>query len=278
MIKIGTWNHLEILREIAHGLVLDGEDEGDILMPSKYKPAEWAIGDDLFVFVYPDSDDRLVATTETPIAKVDDFALLECVDVNKVGAFVNIGLTKDILVPYREQEERMQAGYKYVVKIYLDKVSMRLVGTTKIYRWLDRGTVTFAENQEVELMIIEKTEIGYKAMVNQIDVGLIYNKEIFQPIKIGDKMQGYVVATRPDGKIDLSLHKPAVEKVDDLTDRILAEIEKNDGLLELTDKSDPEDIYDTFQSSKKTFKRAVGSLYKQKLITISEEGMRIHKG
>lgn len=275
MIKIGTWNHLEILREIPHGLILDGEEEGDILMPTKYVPKVWETGEDLYVFVYPDSEDRLVATTERPLALVDDFALLKCVDVNKTGAFVDIGLNKDILIPYREQDARLHAGESYLVRIYLDPVSNRLVGSTKIFKWLDRGKIRFDENQEVELMIFEKTDIGFKAIINQIDVGMLYHSEIFQPLEIGDRLKGYVVVTREDGKIDLSLHLQAVEKVDALTTHILDSLKANNGSLPLSDKSSPEDIYAAFQTSKKTFKRAIGALYKKKVISLTASSIHL---
>lgn len=275
MVNIGKWNRLTIEREIVHGLILDGEDEGDILMPTKFVPPKWEIGEEVYVFVYPDSEDRLVATTEYPLAQAGQFAFLECAQVNKTGAFLKMGLPKDLLVPYREQQNRMYEGESYVVRVYLDKVSGRLVGTTNLFKWLDRGAIKFDENQEVELIIIEETEIGYKAIINQVDVGLLYSSEVFQDLNIGDIVKGYIVETRPDGKIDLSLHKPAEEKVDDLTDRILKELENNDGTLNLHDKSDPEDIYDTFQSSKKTFKRAISSLYKQKRIRLHTDHIEL---
>lgn len=277
MLMIGKWNYLVVLRDTPHGLILDGEDEGDILLPTCYKPEFFDIGEELYVFIYLDSEDRLIATTQAPLAMEGEFAYLQCVDVSKVGAFVDIGLRKDILVPFREQENRMVIGSKYVVYIYLDKVSKRLVASTKLFKWLDRGKFVFQANEEVELLVIEKTDIGYKAIIDQTDVGLIYDKEIFKPIKIGEVLQGYIYFTRPDGKIDLCLHKPAQEKVKALTDIILEKLAESDGEIHLTDKSAPEDIYKMFNVSKKTFKKAIGSLYKERKIQIKDKSICINE-
>lgn len=277
MAEIGKINHLEVVKEVDFGIYLDGGDLGEILMPKRYVPEGTMTGDHLEAFIYLDSEDRLVATTEKPMAMVEEFSLLEAISVNQVGAFLNWGLPKDLFVPFREQRQPMEEGKKYLVYVYLDTNSKRIAASSKIESFLDNIPVDYDEGEEVDLIIVNETDLGFNAIIDNSHLGVIYKNEVFQTLNPGDKIQGYIKKIRTDGKIDLRLEKIGYEKISSFVDRIIAELQKNKGFLPLTDKSSPEDIYKTFKISKKNFKAAIGALYKKRFISLEENGIRLLK-
>jgi uncharacterized protein len=275
MAEIGKINHLEVVKEVDFGIYLDGGDLGEILMPKRYVPEGTMPGDNLDAFIYLDSEDRLVATTEKPLAMVEEFALLEVVSVTPVGAFLNWGLPKDLFVPFREQRQPMEEGKKYLVYVYVDTNTKRIAASSKIEQYLDNIPVDYDPDEEVDLIIVNETDLGYNAIIDNSHFGILYKNEVFQPLNPGDKVQGYIKKIRTDGKIDLRLDKVGYEKISSFVDRIIAELQKNNGFLPLTDKSSPEEIYKTFKISKKNFKAAIGALYKKRFIALEENGIRL---
>jgi len=275
MTEIGKINHLEVVKEVDFGIYLDGGDLGEILMPKRYVPEGTMIGDNLDAFIYLDSEDRLVATTEKPFAMVEEFALLEVVSVTQVGAFLNWGLPKDLFVPFREQRQPMEEGKKYLVYVYVDTNTKRIAASSKIEQYLDNIPVDYDLDEEVDLIIVNETDLGYNAIIDNSHFGILYKNEVFQPLNPGDKVQGYIKKIRTDGKIDLRLEKIGYEKISSFVDRIIGELQKNNGFLPLTDKSSPEEIYKTFKISKKNFKAAIGALYKKRFIALEENGIRL---
>ncbi len=276
-IELGKFNVLEVVKEVDFGVYLDGEEEGEILLPTRYVPEECNIGDFLNVFLYLDNEERLIATTLTPLVQVGEFACLEVSWVNQFGAFLNWGLMKDLFVPFREQKMKMLVGKKYVIYTYIDEESYRIVASAKVDRYLSKEIPTYQPNDEVSILIWQKTDLGFKAIVENEFSGLLYDSEIFQPLQTGMQLKAFVKQVREDGKIDLMLQKPGFEKIDDFSDKLLSYIKENGGSIQLNDKSPAEDIYDTFQVSKKTFKKAVGDLYKKRLIVIEANGIRLAK-
>lgn len=277
MAQIGKLNHLEVLKELEFGIYLDGGELGEVLMPKRYVPEGTMLGDFIEAFIYLDSEDRLIATTEKPLAQVEEFALLEVVSVTSVGAFLNWGLPKDLFVPFREQRKPMEVGKKYLVYVYLDTDSKRIAASSKIENYLDNIPVDYDENEEVDLIIVNETDLGYNAIIDYSHLGVLYKNEVFQELNPGDKVQGYIKKIRTDGKIDLRLDKIGYEKIISFVDRIIIELQKNKGFLPLTDKSSPEEIYKTFKISKKNFKAAIGALYKKRFIALEEDGIRLIK-
>jgi predicted RNA-binding protein (virulence factor B family) len=275
MAQIGKLNHLEVLKELDFGIYLDGGDLGEILMPKRYVPEGTMLGDFIEAFIYLDSEDRLIATTEKPLAQIEEFALLEVVSVTPVGAFLNWGLPKDLFVPFREQRKPMEVGKKYLVYVYLDTDSKRIAASSKIENYLDNIPVDYDENEEVDLIIVNETDLGYNAIIDYSHLGVLYKNEVFQELNPGDRVQGYIKKIRPDGKIDLRLDKIGYEKITSFVDRIIVELQKNKGFLPLTDKSSPEEIYKTFKISKKNFKAAIGALYKKRFIALEDNGIRL---
>ena len=276
MISIGRKNSLRIVKEVDFGIYLDGEDMGEILLPLRYLPETYEIDDMLDVFIYLDSEDRIIATTETPQAEAGDFAFLKVVDVNEIGAFLDWGLSKDLFVPFREQKEKMLKGKSYVVFIYIDS-SNRIAASSNLDRFADTDASCFEDNQEVSLLICEKTDMGYKAVINGSHLGVLYSNEIFQKIATGDQVKGFIKKVRDDGKIDLCLERPGPAKVVDLSREIFNLLTREGGLLTVTDKSPAEEIHALFGVSKKTYKKALGSLYKKRLITIEKDGIKLSK-
>ena len=274
MVTIGAINELEVVKTVEFGVYLDGGRDGEILMPKRYVPEDCNVGDILKVFVYTDSEDRLIATTETPLAMVGEFAMLKVVDITSVGAFLDWGVMKDLLVPFREQQEKMEKGKSYLVYIYLDHESQRIVGTSKLDKCLDNIPVDYEPGEEVNLIIAGKTVLGYKAIVDNSHWGVIYHNEVYQPLKTGQKLKGYIKLVRPDEKIDLRLDKPGFEKTEDTADIIIRKLNAANGFLPYNDNSSPEEIASMFHTSKKNFKRAIGTLYKQRKITIEDNGIR----
>jgi uncharacterized protein len=275
MTEIGKINHLYVVKEVDFGIYLDGGDLGEILMPKRYVPEGTQPEDMIDAFIYLDSEDRLVATTEKPLAMVEEFALLEVVSVAPVGAFLNWGLPKDLFVPFREQRQPMEEGKKYLVYVYLDQNSKRIAASSKIEHYLDNIPVDYDEGEDVDLIIVNETDLGYNAIIDNSHLGVIFKNEVFQPLNPGDKIQGFIKKIRTDGKIDLCLQKAGYEKISAFADKIIAELEKREGFLPLTDKSSPEEIYQTFKISKKNFKAAIGALYKKRMIALEENGIRL---
>ncbi|MGV3526299.1 MAG: S1 RNA-binding domain-containing protein [Candidatus Sericytochromatia bacterium] len=279
MIHIGKWNRLQISKERSVGYFFDGGSDGDILMPQRHQPdTPCEVGDEMDVFIFHDAEGRLTATVRKPYAQVGEVAWLKVVDTHRAGAFLDWGMTKDLLVPLREQheDEIMEVGEHYLVYIHLDAFD-KIVGTAKLEEHLfENGTDHFEEGEAVSLVIAESNPLGYKAVVNHTHWGLLYGNEVFQPLKVGQSVSGYVKKIREDGKIDLALNKPGYshERMDQISQTILDRIRAEGGFLPLTDKSPPEAIYNLFQISKKNFKQAVGRLYKARLITIEPQGLR----
>jgi len=277
MAKIGERASLKILREKSFGLYLDGGELGEILLPHREVPKDNVIGGFLDVFIYTDSEDRPVATLKAPKAMPGQFARLQCVAVTGVGAFLDWGLPKELLVPFREQMVRMEPGKSYLVHVHLDEVSGRIVASARIARQLDRMPHHFKPGDEVDLVIFGKTDLGYKAIVNGTHSGLLFSEGVFQPLQPGERTKGYIAAVREDGKIDLSLHAPGRAKVMDLEDRIIAELDARGGFWSLGDHSSAAEIHDELGVSKRTFKQAVGALLKKRRIQIEDRGIRLAK-
>lgn len=274
MIELGKMNNLEIIKLRDFGAYLDGGESGEILLPLKYLPATASVGDFLDVFLYKDSEDRLIATNLIPGVEVGSFGLLEAVEVTTIGAFMDWGLEKDLLLPYAEQRDAVVAGHSYVVTAYVDN-SGRLAASARIERYLEKDSFELQEKEEVELVIYSRTDIGFNAIINNRFGGLLYKNEIFKSLKVGDRLTGYIKRIREDGKVDLTLEKPGYDKIIGFSKTLLEELEKAGGFIELTDKSQPDEIYGRFGTSKKNFKKALGSLYKARKITIESNGIRI---
>ena len=276
MINIGTRASLRILREKPAGVFLDAENLGEILLPRRELPKEWAVGGQVDVFIYLDSEDRLVATLKKPRLMPGEFGKLTCIALTPVGAFLDWGLPKDLLVPFREQKTRMEVGKNYLVKVMVDEESRRIVATTRIARHIDKTTVDYASGDEVELTVYGKTPMGYKAIVNNAHTGLIFANEVFQELALGEKLKGWIAGVRADGKIDLSLHPPGRDRVDDLEKQIMGELIARGGFWALTDKSPAKEIYEELGVSKRTFKQTLGALLRKRLVTQTENGIRLN--
>lgn len=274
-IELGKFNQLKVVKFVDFGLYLDGGDDGEILLPLRYVPEGVKEGDELNVFLYLDNEERLVATTQTPLVQVGEFAFLEVNWVNKYGAFLNWGLMKDLFVPFREQKMRMIQGKSYIVYCYQDKESYRLMASAKVNKFLSNEMPPYQEGQEVEILIWQKTDLGFKAIVENKFAALLYNSEIFQPLHTGMRLKAFVKQVREDGKIDLILQQAGPRKVDDFAETLLKYIRDHNGFTSFNDKSDAEEIYETFGVSKKTFKKAVGELYKMRLIILQPDGIRL---
>ncbi|GAB3933884.1 CvfB family protein [Larkinella terrae] len=273
MIQIGKINTLVALRDTSVGVFL-GDDEGnDILLPNKYVPDSLRLDDEIDVFVYTDSEDRLIATTLTPKIKRNEFARLQVVSVTSVGAFLDWGLEKDLLVPYREQSRPMEVGRWYVIYLYLDHETDRLVASSRLNRFLDSQVPNLEEGQEVSLLAWEPTDLGINVIINNRYRGLVYANEIFRQVYPGDRMTGYIKQIRDDNRIDVSLQKPGYEHVEPNAQRILAALKTQKGFLPLNDYSEPDAIYRELEMSKKTFKKAVGALFRERKIVIKEDGI-----
>ena len=260
---------MKINRKSDFGLYLIDEEGNEILLPNRYVAPDMHIGDEIDVFVYKDSEDRITATTETPKAQVGEFALLRVVATNSAGAFLDWGLPKDLLVPFREQKMRMQTGRSYIVYVYVDYNSDRIVASVKIDKFLDNRPADYHQGDPVEILIAQRTDMGYKVIIDNLHSGIIYHNEIFKEINIGDRMEAYIKSVREDGKIDVTLADRADRRTMELADKILMHLMSHGRRMALTDKSSPEAIKAAFECSKKDFKKAIGHLYKKKLITLS---------
>lgn len=273
MIKLGDYNTMKIVKSVDFGLYLDGGNAGEILLPTRYVPKNAKIGDELEVFIYLDQDEKLVATTLHPLAKVGDIACLEVAWVNEYGAFLNWGLMKDLFCPFREQKMRMQKGYHYVVYIKEDEESHRLIATAKVDKYLYSDRPPYKHGDAVDILIWQKTDLGFKAIVDNHYQGLIYEDQIFQPLHTGDRMTAYVDHIRQDNKIDITLQPTGRRQTEEFSEVLLRYLQENEGHCDLGDKSPSELIADRFKVSKKVYKKAVGDLYRRRLITISDNGI-----
>jgi predicted RNA-binding protein (virulence factor B family) len=276
-IKLGRFNTLEVVKEVDFGVYLDGGEQGEILLPTRYVPENCKVGDRLNVFLYLDIEERLIATTLTPLVQVGEFACLEVNWVNEYGAFLNWGLMKDLFVPFREQKMKMQVGKKYVVYAYMDEESYRIAASAKVDRYLSGEVPPYRPGDEVDVLIWQKTELGFKAIIDNKYGGLLYDTEVFCRLYTGDRLKAYIKQVRPDGKIDLMLHKAGIEHASDFSGTLLQYIKEQGGSIPFGDKSDAADIYNTFGVSKKTFKKAVGQLYKKRLIVIGEDALLLRR-
>lgn len=275
MARIGERTTLTILREQPFGLFLDAGDElGEVLLPRREMPRDWRIGGEVDVFLYHDSEDRPVATLKHPKAMPGEFAYLKVLDITGVGAFLDWGLPKDLLLPFREQKERLETGKSYVVRVTVDESSGRIIATRRLGRFLDQTSPDYTAGQEVELMLFGRTELGYKAIVNGRHTGVLFANEVFRRLRAGEKTKGYVVQVRPDKKIDLSLYPPGRARIDDLESRIEEELVRRGGFWALCDSSPADEIHRELGVSKKAFKQATGALFKKRRIVIGEDGIR----
>lgn len=274
-IELGKFNQLEVVKQVDFGMYLDGGEEGEILLPTRYVPEDCKVGDWLNVFLYLDNEERLIATTLTPLVQVGEFACLEVSWVNQFGAFLNWGLMKDLFVPFSEQKMKMQVGNKYIIHAHIDDESFRIVASAKVDRYLSKEKAPYQPGEEVNILIWQKTDLGFKAIIENMYSGLLYDSEIFQTLHTGDTLKAYIKQVREDGKIDLILQKPGFEKVDDFSKTLYRYIADHGGRIGLNDKSPAEEIYDVFGVSKKTFKKAVGDLYKKRLVLLHEDGIEL---
>lgn len=273
MIKIGEYNSLTILRDTEPGLFLGDTEGNDVLLPNRYVPESFEIGDTLVVFVYLDNEERPVATTDKPYITENEFALLRCNQINDYGAFLDWGLVKELFCPFKEQAYKMREGQWYLVYCYLDEKTNRLVASSKTMSFLSNEELSLEKFDEVDLIISHPSDHGMNVIVNNVHLGLIHNDDIFKDLNIGDKLKGIVKNVRPDNKLDIVLSQIGYRNIEPNAEIIMKKLKDNSGVLYLTDKSDPEGIKAQLQMSKKSFKKAIGSLYKSRLIIIKEDGI-----
>ena len=276
MIYIGRMNRMKVVKHVDFGVYLDGQDEGEILLPRKDVPHDTQVGDRLHVFIYRDSDDRLIATTKRPLVQVGEAAYLKVKQQNNVGTFMDWGLPKDLLVPFNEQAWPMNEGRNVVIYCYLDENTNRIAGTTKFHRHLSEdGRNVFQEGDAVKGMVAAQTELGYKIILNNTHIGLLYKNEVFKPMRFGHELKVFIKQIRDDGRIDLSIAASNQDVRDELEEKIMAYLKAHDGVSHITDKSPPNVIYDTFNASKANFKRALGRLYKKRLVSLDKTQVRL---
>lgn len=275
MVEIGKYNTLKIVKDLDFGVYLDGGDDLEILLPARYVPRNVKPGDEVEVFIYHDNEGRIIATTAKPLAVVGEFQWMECKSVNDMGAFLEWGLMKDLLVPFREQKMPMREGKWYLVYVHLDHVTKRIVASARVDKFLDNVPPVYEFNQEVDLLVADETEIGYKVIINNLHWGLVYHNEIYRRLERGEHLKGYIKEVREDEKIDVSLTRLGYEKVEGIAGIILDALKVQNGFLPVHDKSPAEEIYSLFGCSKKSFKQAIGALYKKKLISIEPAGIRL---
>lgn len=274
MLKIGNYNTLKIAKETPQGLYLDS-DQGEILLPRRYVVEDMKIGDDLTIFIYTDSEDRLVATSEKPLVTVGEFGFLRVKELTPFGAFMDWGLSKDLLVPHREQHRPMQTGEYYIIRACLDHKTQRVIGVNRISAFLEKNDIKLTENEKVTLLPYENTTLGTMCIINHLYVGMLYKNEIFKTLKLGSYTEGYIKKIREDQKIDLSLRLEGFDHIKDQCTVIIEKLKENGGILPFSDKSSPEEIKATFEMSKKTFKKLIGNLYKQNRIEIKSHEIRL---
>ena len=276
MLQLGRLNILTIAREVDFGLYLEDADAEEVLLPRRYVPTTFQIGDSVEVFVYLDSEDRLVATTKTPYAMVDQFALLQVVSIASVGAFLDWGLPKDLLVPFREQKPRMQIDQFYMVRVYVDDKTNRIVASPRLDRFLDDHLpLGLWPGKEVDLLVCRHTDIGYKVIVNGSFWAVLFDSDVFQPLTEGQRMRGFIKKLRDDKGVDVSIQRPGHTKVNDLSEMIVQHIKDQGGSTQVTDRSSPDIIRKTFGVSKKAYKMTIGSLYKKRIIRIQDNEIHL---
>lgn len=278
MINIGEYNELEAFQRVDAGMFLitkdadiDSEDLEKVLLPNAYLPSDLSRGDSIEVFIYLDSEDRIIATNLTPKVTLNNFAYLTVKEVNSIGAFLDMGLAKDLLVPYRQQAVEMQEGKSYLIYMYLDETTKRLIASSKVNRFLNNDNIAIMEGEEVDLIVANQTDLGYNVIVNKEHKGLIFQSAIFKELNTGDELKGFVKTIREDNKLDIVLQQQGISTIEPNAQVILDYLKANDGRAEISDNSAPEDIYATFGMSKKAFKRALGALYKKRLVKLSKE-------
>lgn len=274
-LKLGQVNTLTVVKSVDFGMYLDGGEAGEILLPQRYVPQGCQPGDELDVFIYLDSEERLIATTQMPLAVVGDFAYLKVAWVNNYGAFLDWGLMKDLFVPFREQKIKMQKDRSYIVHLHIDEETYRIMASAKVERFLSEEFPPYQEGEEVEILVWQKTELGFKVIVDNQFAGLVYDSEVFQYIHTGDRLKAYVKQVREDGKLDISLQKHGKAAVTDFSVVLLNYLKEHSGRTSLGDKSPADAIYAEFGVSKKVFKKAVGDLYKRRLIVINDDGLSL---
>ena len=277
MEEIGQILELEALKVTPQGVYLITQDNKEILLPNKYVPADLEMGNKIEVFIYTDSEDRPIATTLEPKIKLNECAFLKAVDVNNYGAFFDWGVEKDLLVPFSEQFTKIVAGKKYLIYMYKDALTNRMVGTTKFGKFIRENKVEIEPGDEVNLLVSDETEIGFKVIVNNRHYGMLYKNEIFKTIHVGDQLKGYLQRIRSDNKLDITLNSANLSEVEVLANRIYERLLKEKGKLNFSDKSAPEVIYSEFQVSKKSFRRAIGLLYSERKIIITPESIEMVK-
>lgn len=274
MVELGQFNTLAVMKKVDFGVYLDGRGRDDILLPRRYVPEDCEIDDELEVFIYLDSEDRIIATTENPLALVGQCAALKVVSTEKIGAFLHWGLPKDLYVPLRQQAIPMRVGKSYVVYLYVEQTSGRIAASSRLDKFLPDTSIYYREGQEVQVIVYGETELGYKVVVDNAVLGLIYSNEVFQPLRIGSTVSAYIKSLRDDHKLDITLQKPGSNQANEraeLTHKILDHLKSCGGVSPLTDKSPPEQIYATYHVSKGSYKKAIGALYKQRKIIIEKD-------
>lgn len=275
MAEIGRYNTLRVVKKVDFGLYLDGGEGEEILLPKRFVPPGTKEGDELEVFLYHDSENRIIATTQRPRAIAGEITMMEVVAATKQGAFLDWGLMKDLFVPLSQQDERMREGQSYLVRVYIDEQTGRVAATQRIARFLSNDELTVTERDPVDLVVYQKTDIGYKVIINNLHTGVLHYNEVFRELQIGDKEKGFIKTIREDNKIDVSLGERGYKKVEGEAEKILRLLRENDGYLPYHDKSDPDDIYEFFGMSKKTFKMTLGALYKQQKIELTKTGIKL---
>ena len=277
MLEVGKYNTLKIVKDLDFGVYLDGGNGKEILLPARYVPKNVKPGDEVEVFIYHDNEGRLIATTARPLATVGEFKFMEVKSVNNTGAFLEWGLMKELLVPFKEQKMPMREGRWYLVYVHLDHITGRIVASARIDKYLDNVMPEYTFNQEVNLLVADETEIGYKVIINNLHWGLVYYNEVFRRLEKGEEIKGYIKEVRDDEKIDVSLVPLGYQKIEGLAGTILESLKSQGGFIAVHDKSAPEVIQSLFQCSKKSFKQAIGALYKQHLITLENGGISLAK-
>lgn len=273
MLNLGVKNTLRVLRGTSVGMYLGDEDGNDVLLPKKYIPDDLIVGDDIEVFIYKDSEDRVIATTLEPKVKLNEFSYLQVMAVTGIGAFLDWGLEKDLFVPFKEQNRKLETGDWTPVYVYLDEETERLVGSCKVNKFFEKEDIELTVGEEVDLLVFEETNLGMNVVINNKYKGLVYENEIFQRIKLGSRTKGYIKNIREDNRIDVSLQKQGYANVEPNAQKILETLKASDGFLDITDKSDANYVMYQLEMSKKTFKKAIGGLYKQRLIRIEDDGI-----
>ena len=275
MAYLGRFNRLSVTKIVDHGVYLDAQWLDNVLLPRREVPEGTNVGDKVTVFLYADSEDRLIATTRKPLAQAEQVAFLKVIQVNRVGAFLDWGLPKDLLVPFNQQQPAMEEGRSYLVYVHQDEDSNRIVGSALLNKFISKDAPDYQKGQAVELDVSEKTDLGYACVIDNKYWGLLFYSDVVKPLRIGQHIKGFIKRIREDGKVDLSLHAPGFAKVDDLSRRILRALESSNGYLPLSDKSSPEAIYERFGISKKAYKLTIGNMMKKKVISIEKDGIRL---